>query len=114
MSLAHQLFLVLDESTVEFVLGLLAGTLSLGVGYVAYLGYRRNESLPMLFVAAGFLLTFWAPVVLVGSLELLDLGVRFAPEVAGPLRSAVSYAGRLSEIVGLLLILYGLAMPIRT
>lgn len=105
--------IALSEATVSLALDVLAGVLGLAVGTVAYLGYRRNESLPMLFVAAGFLLTFWTPVFLEGALALGRLAFEVTPRMDAALGFAVPAAGRASEVVGLLVLLYGLAMPIR-
>lgn len=105
--------LAVSEATVSLALDVLAGLLGLAVGAVAYRAYRRNESLPMLFVAAGFLLTFWTPVFLDGALALGDLAFEFTPRMDAALGFAVPAAGRASEVVGLLVLLYGLAMPIR-
>ena len=38
--------------------------LGLAISYIAYRGYRRNRSRPMLFVAAGFALIVGLPAVL--------------------------------------------------
>lgn len=94
-------------------LDVLAAALGLAVGYVAYRGYRRNESLPMLFVAAGFLVTFALPVVLRGALLGLGQAVSFSATIRTALPWAVGTAARTLEVVGLLLLLYGLAMPLR-
>lgn len=103
----------LDEGPVSLALSVTAAVLGLAVGYVAFQGYRRNDSLPMLFVSAGFLLTFWTPVFLLGLLALLKATVSFSPQMTLALPWAVQTAARVSEIVGLLVLLYGLAMPIR-
>lgn len=102
-----------SEATVSLALDVLAGVLGLAVGAVAYRAYRRNESLPMLFVAAGFLLTFWTPVFLDGALALVRLAFEVTPRMDAALGFAVPAAGRVSEVVGLLALLYGLAMPVR-
>lgn len=89
------------------VLGLFATALSLGttvlgllVGYIAYRGYRRG-SRPMLYVAVGFVLVFWTPLLLfVGNLV-----------VAGGPEFALGVVGEASKFAGLLCILYGLRMP---
>lgn len=99
--------------TVPLVLDVAAATLGLAVGYVAYRGYRRNESLPMLCIAAGFLLTFWAPVALDITLGGLKATLTFGPTVRAAFPAGVELAARIVEVVGLLVILYGLAMPIR-
>lgn len=88
-------------------LGLLATVLSLGttvlglaIGYIAYRGYRRG-SRPMLFVAVGFVLAFWAPFLLfVGNLL-----------VSGNPEFVLGLVGEASQFAGLLCILYGLWMP---
>ncbi|WP_181687348.1 hypothetical protein [Halorhabdus salina] len=99
--------------TLPLALDITAGALGLAVGYVAYHGYRRNESLPMLCIAAGFLLTFWAPVALDGGLVVLEASLTFGTTVRAALPAGVELAARTVEVVGLLVILYGLAMPIR-
>ncbi|SFR30359.1 DUF7521 family protein [Halorubrum sodomense] len=77
--------------------------LGLAISYVAYRAYRRHRSRPMLFVAAGFVLTLFVPGVLAGVLFfLLDVP---APVVNG--------VNQISEIAGLGLILYGLWTPRR-
>jgi len=55
----------------------------------------------MLFIAVGFFLVFWTPVLLVAGPYLAPL---IGPLVYGML-------GEISQIVGLLCILYGLRMP---
>lgn len=87
--------------------------LGFAVGYVAYRGYRRNESLPMLFVAAGFLLAFWTPGVLFGGFAALDAVATFAPGLRSTVRTGLALAADLATIVGLVCILYGLWMPRR-
>ncbi|QLH82709.1 DUF7521 family protein [Halosimplex pelagicum] len=87
--------------------------LGFAVGYVAYRGYRRNESLPMLFVAAGFLVAFWTPGVLFGGFAALDAVATFAPGLRSTVRTALALAADLATIVGLCCILYGLWMPRR-
>jgi len=87
--------------------------LGFAVGYVAYRGYRRNESLPMLFVAAGFLVAFWTPGVLFGGFAALDAVATFAPGLKSTVRTALALAADLATIVGLCCILYGLWMPRR-
>jgi hypothetical protein len=87
--------------------------LGFAVGYVAYRGYRRNESLPMLFVAAGFFLAFWTPGVLFGGFAALDAVATFAPGLRSTVRTGLALAADLATIVGLVCILYGLWMPRR-
>ena len=71
------------------------------IAYLAYRGYRRNDSRPMLFVALGFALALGVPLVL----TLLYLAV----PVSGwqvPLQVVVQTI----EIAGLLSIVHGLRM----
>jgi hypothetical protein len=85
---------------VTTVLTLGTTLLGLAVGYIAFRGYRQG-SRPMKFVAVGFLLVFWAPVLLfVGNLLVPGL-----PEFA------LGVLGEGSRFVGLSCILYGLWTP---
>lgn len=73
--------------------------LGLVIAYFAYLGYRRNDSRAMLFVAIGFVLVFGGP-------GLLALVYLFTPIANGYLVSGLTQA---SELAGMLAILYGIA-----
>lgn len=106
-------FASLPGGTVQFGLTVVSSVLGLAVGYVAFRGYRRNESLPMLFVATGFLLAFWTPVLLLAAFVAVETVGEFAPGVGESVYAAVGLAGEASRIVGLVCILYGLAMPLR-
>jgi len=76
------------------------------IAAIAYQGYRRNESRPMLFVATGFVLLLVVPFFLyvVAGALLLALGL---PSLA---ETAVVVSAELSQVVGLLVILYALRM----
>ena len=74
--------------------------LGLVIAYVAYQGYTRNDSRPMLFIAVGFLLTFGGP----GSIFLLSLVLPIPPLVTGTIT-------QLTETIGMLSILYGFWLP---
>lgn len=87
--------------------------LGLLVGYIAFRGYRRNESLPMLLVATGFLLTFWTRGFLLGIYMVLERVGTFAPGMRTTVSVALSLAADVSTVVGLLCLLYGLWMPRR-
>jgi hypothetical protein len=80
-----------------------AVTLALGlaISYVAYRGYRRNQSRPMLFVAAGFALIVLVPALVVG---VLFVGA----DVPLPVVNSIAQA---SELLGMGSILYGLWTP---
>ncbi|MFB6151858.1 MAG: hypothetical protein ABEJ40_08645 [Haloarculaceae archaeon] len=81
---------------------LLVVVLGIAIAAVAYRGYGRNDSRPMLFVAAGFVLTFGGP----GAVFVAALVVPMPSAVAGGLT-------QLSEVAGMLTILYGIRMPAR-
>jgi hypothetical protein len=105
-------FGVRSSGTISLALTLTSSVLGLAVGYIAFRGYRRNRSLPMLFVATGFLLAFWTPVLLLGGFVLAGEVGQFAPGLRGTVNSAFGIAGDVSKIIGLLCILYGLRMPL--
>ncbi|CDK39154.1 hypothetical protein [Halorubrum sp. AJ67] len=86
------------------ILLLLSDYLTIGIGliiaYIAYQGYSRNNSRPMLYIAVGFVLTFGGP------------GVIFLASLVIPLPSlVVGVATRLVEILGMGTILYGFIVP---
>ena len=83
---------------------LISVALGLAISYLAYLGYRRNQSRPMLFIALGFALILGVP----GAALVL---LRFGLNVPIPIVNSV---GQVSELAGLVAILYGLWTPHRT
>jgi len=90
-------------STAELVLlasDYVTVALALVIAYVAFQGYDRNDSRPMLFVAVGFLLTFAGP----GLVFLVSLVAPIPSLVTGGVTQAV-------EILGMLTILYGFRAP---
>ena len=93
-------------------LSLVSTILGVVISYIAFQGYRRNSSRPMLFVAVGFFFVFVLPFLLsVGPTLIVITGG------AGPLIARISaVAGIIAEVsrvIGLLSILYGLRMPLR-
>ena len=82
-------------------LEILSVLLGLAIAYTAYRGYRRNDSRPMLYIAAGFLLVLGVPAAL--STLALGVGVR-------QVQVAVGVLTQISEVAGLLAILYALRM----
>jgi hypothetical protein len=89
------------RSQIAFVLTVTSTILGLAVGYLALRGYWQNQSQPMLFIAIGFFLVFWTPVLLV-------VGPYLTPIVGS---FVYGMLGEISRIIGLLSILYGLRMP---
>ncbi|MFB6250362.1 MAG: hypothetical protein ABEI27_01530 [Halobellus sp.] len=77
--------------------------MGLGISYVAYTAYRQNQSRPMLYIAAGFVLVLFVPGVLAVTLFLVL-------NVPAPVVNSIS---QFSEVAGLGLILYGLWAPRR-
>lgn len=71
------------------------------IAYQAYRGYQRNESRPMLFLALGFILVLAVP---------FGIFVLYAV-VSGIPVTAVIVASQVSQISGLVAILYALWMP---
>jgi zinc transporter ZupT len=75
--------------------------LGLAISYIAYRGYRRNQSRPMLFVAAGFALVVGVPAA---------AGVVLYVVFDAPI-PVINSVGQVSELAGMAAILYGLWMP---
>lgn len=75
--------------------------LGVAISYIAYRGYRRNGSRPMLFVAAGFVLIAGIPGVIFLFLYLLL-------DIPAPI---VNSLVQVSEVTGMASILYGLWTP---
>lgn len=80
---------------------LLGAALGVFIAYLAYQGYRRNQSRQMLFVSGGFALALGMPLMLTVAYLIL-------PVTGG--RVAVQIASQTFEIAGLLCIIYGLRL----
>ena len=78
---------------------LLGAVVGVFIAYLAYRGYRRNQSRPMLFVSLGFVLALGVPLVV--TLTYLAL-----PITGG--RIVLQVVNQTFELVGLLSIVYGL------
>lgn len=78
---------------------LLGAVLGVVIAYIAFRGYQRNQSRPMLFVSIGFALALGVPL-------LVTLAYLVLPVTGG--RVAVQVLSQTAEIVGLLCIIYGL------
>lgn len=94
-----------DLSSLELIffvgLEVLSLLLGLTIAYTAYRGYRRNDSRPMLYIAVGFLLVLGVPAVL----SAVGLGVRVEQ-----IRIFIGMLVQISEVAGLVAILYALRM----
>lgn len=75
--------------------------IGLVIAYIAFQGYRRNRSRPMLAISIGFVLVLGIPFVLF----VLFYTVPGVPEIPAALVMEAS------QLVGLLVILYALRMP---
>jgi hypothetical protein len=77
--------------------------LGLAISYLAYTAYRQNQSRPMLYIAAGFVLVLFvqAPLALI---------LIYVLELPTPVLNSII---QIPEFIGLGLILYGLWMPRR-
>lgn len=89
--------------TVRQVSELIPMILGLAISYFAYTAYRQNQSRPMLYIAAGFVLVLFVQLPL--SLMLLYL-----LELPTPVLNSIV---QIPEFIGLGLILYGLWVPRR-
>lgn len=89
------------QSLIALVLSVVSTVLGLAVGYLAFKGYRQSRDRPMLYIAVGFFLVFWTPV-------LLLVAPLLAPFVG---EFVFGVLGELSRVLGLVSILYGLWMP---
>ena len=87
--------------TVRQVSELIPMVLGLAISYLAYTAYRQNQSRPMLYIAAGFVLVLFVQLPL--SLILLYL-----LELPTPILNSIV---QIPEFIGLGLILYGLWVP---
>ncbi|THE66371.1 hypothetical protein D8Y22_03525 [Salinadaptatus halalkaliphilus] len=88
------------------VINVAKALVGIAIAYIAYRGYRRNESRPMLYLAVGFVLVLGVPFVLfLGGLPLVALVA--VPSVA---EQAIVAASELSQVIGLLIIVYALRM----
>lgn len=83
------------------VTDVLSALLGIFIAYQAYRGYRRNGSRPMLFISLGFVLALAVPFVLLLVFLALPL----------PGQAVITVLTGLSQLLGLLAILYALRMP---
>lgn len=78
---------------------LVGAALGVFIAYLAYRGYRRNRSRPMLFVSLGFALALGVP---------LALTVVYVALPVTSYRVTVQVVNQTFEVAGLLCIIYGL------
>lgn len=93
-------------------LSLVSTVLGVVITYIAFQGYRRNSSRPMLFVAGGFFFVFVLPFLIsVGPILIMITGG--AGPIVAQISSVAGIIAEISRVIGLLSILYGLWMPLR-
>lgn len=99
-----------DMGSLELALfgsGVVTVLLGIAIAYVAFRGYRRNASRPMLFMAIGFVLA----VALPGTLSYLLYGLTMVLQVSlGVDLVYLAALMQVSEAVGMACILYALVM----
>lgn len=93
-------------------LSLMSTVLGGVISYIAFQGYRRNSSRPMLFVAVGFVFVFVIPFLLSVGPTLIVITGGGGPIVAR-ISAVAGIIAEVSRVIGLLSILYGLRMPLR-
>lgn len=100
-------------------LSLVSVILGIIITYIAFQGYRRNSSRPMLFVAVGFLFVFVIPILISAGPSLVAFLIVTTGRYSGlaPLiaraSTIVGVIVQAIRVIGLLSILYGLRMPLR-
>lgn len=93
-------------SAIAFGLGLLVVILGLAITWRAFQGYRRNESRPMLLLAAGMLLVTVVPSIV--EMFVVPLVIGRYLSAASPAFEYALILSRASEATGILVILYSL------
>lgn len=85
--------------------GVITIVIGFAIAYVAFRGYRRNESRPMLFIAIGFVLAIAFP----GTLDITLYTILLTTQIQLPI-SRLSLAGimQASQLLGMASILYAL------
>ncbi|RQG97389.1 DUF7521 family protein [Natrarchaeobius oligotrophus] len=84
----------------------LKGVIGLAIAVIAYRGYRRNASRPMLYLSLGFVLVLGAPFVLY-VVALAIVALLSLPPIA---EMGVVVTAELSQVLGLLIIVYALRL----
>jgi uncharacterized membrane protein (UPF0136 family) len=92
---------------VLFASGGITLALGIAIAYVAFRGYRRNASRPMLFIAIGFVLVVAIPGILSYFVYALTMVFRVSLGIDFVYLAAIM---QISEIVGMACILYALVM----
>ena len=87
-------------------INVLKAVIGLAIAGIAYWGYRRNGSRPMLFLSVGFVLVLGFPFILF-LVALAAVALAGLPPVA---ERGVVVATELSQVIGLLVIVYALRM----
>ena len=92
--------------TAMLAINVLKAVIGLAIAGIAYWGYRRNDSRPMLFLSVGFVLVLGFPFVLF-LVALSIVALAGLPPIA---EQGVVVATELSQVLGLLVIVYALRM----
>ena len=92
------------QNWLVLVLALTATALSALISYLAYVGYRRNDSRPMLFLAVGFAFITVVPFF-VDIVFFAVVGRLYSARVTSILLPGIEYG---IQIVGLAFVLYSL------
>lgn len=88
-------------ATYTLTADVLMALLGIFIAYHAYLGYRRNESRPMLYIATGFVLVLTVPFLLLVALQLIAV---LSETVTVVVIQTI-------QVLGLAAILYGFRVP---
>lgn len=83
---------------------LVKAVIGISIAYIAYRGYRSNESRPMLFLAIGFILVLGVPFVLyLGAVPLVGLF-----EISQATQAIIIGLAEVSQVLGLVSIFHAL------
>jgi hypothetical protein len=77
---------------------LLVTVLGLGISYIAYIGYRRNDSRPMLLFCLGFVLVVGVPAAVGAGFVFVGVGSEW---IAGAISQGATVAGLVLILVAL-------------
>ncbi|TYT63953.1 DUF7521 family protein [Natrialba swarupiae] len=102
----HEVFRADQFELAMLGINFLKGILGFVIAYIAYRGYRRNESRPMLYLSTGFVLVLGVPFVFF----VVAISLVGAIGPVAVLEQGVVAVAELSQVIGLLVIVYALRM----